>query len=266
MRARIGLPLAVLLAMPPVAVGSSSAMVQATDVQNPCDPTLLRPPTDPLSYSRRGERCEGVYFREVAGSAGLTVASFTEQFELLELTAGERLHVDWSTPQPLPVKLRAMALRPRLYYRMDALRPAGSTGFDWPAEVLASLKLRGQELGVVGWVEQRVGDQDEDVYVPIRIGKTNQPIARTGRYLILLVPGATLSEVFVSLSEVGSDGHDVATLKRDEPLGYGLYPAGRAIRITLPSLDRRGLYRVLVGATLSRGGSATKRLLFHHSR
>jgi hypothetical protein len=235
--------------------------MQAVD---PCDQSLVRSPDDPLAYGRRGERCEGLYIREVSGSAGILLASFTETIPAFELSAGERLHVEWSPPTKSAVRLRAVALRHRLYYRMDAVRPAGARVFEWPGDILASLRLRSQEIGIVGWTDPIRGTGTEEVYLPLRISGQN-PIERTGRYVLLVVPGTELSEVFVTLSEVAPDGRDGAILRRDEPLKYGFYPAERSVRIPLPALPRAGLYRLRVGATLSRGGSATRNLLFYHS-
>jgi hypothetical protein len=240
----------------------SPAYTQVTWAADPCDQTLVRAPNDPLAYGRRGERCEGLYIREVSGSAGLLLASFTEAFAPFEPAAGERLYVEWSPPKS-PVRIRAVALRRRLYYRMDTTRPPGSKLFEWPGDVLASLKMRSQEIGIVGWTDRVPGSAMEEVYVPLRVGKRS-PVERTGRYVLLVVPGTELSEVFVTLSEVLADGREGAVIKRDEPLGYGFYPAERGIRISLPALQRSGLYRLQVGATLSRGGSVSRSLLFSH--
>lgn len=250
-----------------IALAASLALTvlyaQETIAGDPCDPKLARPAKDPLGYERRGDRCEGLYVQDVAGSAGLLVASLTEPFDSLELGTGQRLRIEWSANGTPALRLRAVALRRRLYYRMDAQRPAGTSGFDWPADILSSLHINAQELGLVGWVEQRIGTRTEDVYVPLRVGRA--PLARSGRYLALVVPGSEVSELYLTLAEVGADGRDVAVLKQDEALRYGYYPSERAIRVPLPALDRRGVYRLQLGATLIRGGAVTKTLYFYHA-
>src|SRR5512145_105133 len=121
-----------------IALAASLALsvlyAQETIAGDPCDPKLARPAKDPLGYERRGDRCEGLYLQDVAGSAGLLVASLTEPFDSLELGAGQRLRIEWSANGTPALRLRAVALRRRLYYRMDAQRPAGTSGFDWPAD------------------------------------------------------------------------------------------------------------------------------------
>jgi hypothetical protein len=48
--------------------------------ESPCDPEL-RPPLDDLySYRLRGDRCEGIYIKDVAGK-NLDLVSLTESFE-----------------------------------------------------------------------------------------------------------------------------------------------------------------------------------------
>jgi hypothetical protein len=234
-----------------------------TSALDPCDPRLARPAKDPLGYERRGDRCEGLYIQEVAGSAGLLVASLIEAAPSFAFAPGERLRLEWTAEGQPAVRLRAVALRRRLYYRMDAVRPAGSSTFEWPTDILASLKMSTQELGLVGWMERQVGPRLEDVYVPLRMGKGQ--IARSGRYVLLIVPGNELSEIYVTLAEVGPDGRDVAVIRRDERLGYGYYPAERSIRVQLPVLDRPAVYRLQLGAALSRGGSTTKTIFFYHA-
>jgi hypothetical protein len=237
------------------------AAAQDTTARDPCDPKLVRPPNDPLGYGLRGVRCEGLYVQEVAGSAGLLIASFTEPIEPRAFAPGDRLRIAWPAAVAEPVRLRAVAFRRRLYYRMDSPGPLASHAFDWPTDILASLKLSGQDIGLVGLAERRIGARVEDVYVPLRVGagESRQP------YVVLIVPGSELSEVYVSLAEVGADGRDVRAIKTDEPLRYGYYPAETRIRLPLGPLDRPGLYRLQLGATLRRGGSTTKSVFFYHA-
>ena len=82
---------------------------------------------------------------------------------------------------------------------------------------------------------------------------------------MIVVPGNELSELYVTLAQVGPDGRNVRVLTSDEPLRYGYYPAETRIRVPLPALDRPGLYRLQLGATLRRGGSTTRSLYFLHA-
>src|SRR5262249_4010591 len=108
---------------------------QATTAADPCDPKLVRAAQDPMRYERRGERCEGLYIQQVAGSAGLLVASFIESSGPFDIVAGKPLPVAWSGAAQSSVRLRAIALRSRLYYRMDSERPGSPGVFEWPTDL-----------------------------------------------------------------------------------------------------------------------------------
>jgi hypothetical protein len=237
---------------------------QATTAVDPCDPTLARATKDPLAYGRRGDRCEGVYIKEVAGSGGLQVASFVETGTPFEIASGERLQVAWSQPVEAAIRLRAVALQRRVYYRMDVVRDRART-FEWPADVLVSLGLQPRDVGLVGWVERPLGGTVQEVYVPLRLGKAAAP-ARTGRYVLRVVPAAELVELYVTLTSLDGSGRETRSIQRDVPLGYGFYPAERAVNISVPPLPGPGLYSIHLGATL-RGGTppANRTIVFYHA-
>jgi hypothetical protein len=201
---------------------------------------------------------------EVAGSAGLSMVAFTTSGIPFTPKPDDRLQVQWPlVPGNSPVRLRAVSLRRHVYYRMDAERPARTDRFEWPMDVLVKLNLRGAELGVVAWIQQIVAEKPVDVYVPLQLGTSLGPVS-TGSYIVQLVPGTDLSEVFVTLAAVGLDGRDEKHLKRDEPLKYGFYPAERPILVRLSGLPVSGLYRLRLGAVLKNGGSANKDFVFFH--
>ncbi len=257
-----------LLCLAPVGVGTGERAAAApqrdTAVVDPCDPSLLRTATDALAYGRRGERCEGLYIKEVSGGGGLQVASFTEPPASFEIAHGERLQVAWTSPDAAAVRLRAVALQRRVYYRMDVVRDRGPA-FEWPADVLVSLGLQPRDVGIVGWVERTIGGRTEEIYVPLRVGKATAP-ERTGRYVVRVVPAAELTELYVTLAALDASGRETLVIKRDVPLELGFYPAERAVSVPLPALPQSGLYRLRLGATLRRAGPPANRdIVFYHA-
>ena len=255
--------LGALLALLP-SVSAIPATQVTTVVTDPCDRKLVHASADPLAYQPRGERCEGVYVREVAGVGGFSVVAFTTPPHPFTIKRGEPLAVDWVGPGDRPTYVRAVSLRRKLYYRMDAQRPAGSRRFDWPTDVLAALNLRSEELGVVAWVQGRVGDSPQDIYVPLRLGGAAEAGAG-GQYVVQVTPGTELQEVFVTLATVDPSGRDGTVLLRDQPLKRGFYPAERAIPIPLPKLTQAGLYRLQLNALLSQGAPSSRNLYFQHT-
>jgi hypothetical protein len=232
--------------------------------ESPCDPSLPQAASNPYGYRLRGDRCEGVYAREV-GAASLTLASLTESFQEYDARSGRPLVVEWSTPAgAAEVHLRAVALRRRLYYRMDTVRASGTPSYEWSPGLLAALGITRADLGIVGSARVRMGGIERTVYVPVRIAQGARP-ARARGYSLVVVPGVELAEVFVSVAAVGADGRPQSFLRDGQPLGHGYYPAERAIEIPIAGLPSPGTYYVEVGAKLRAGETSSLELWLLHA-
>jgi len=231
---------------------------------SPCDQRLSRPSGDVYGYQLRGDRCEGVYAREVAGDAKLLLVSLTESFQKFDARSGQPIQVRWAAPDiTAGVRLRSYSLRQKLYYRMDTTRPAGDTSYVWPTSILGSLGLSRDDIGVVGWFTRVIGGAAQPIYVPLRLVQdaTSHETRQIGA---VILPSAELTELFVSVARLRADGSVAAQLERDRPLKLGFYPADRGIRVPLPPLTLPGVYLVEIGATLRMGGSSTTRFWMHH--
>jgi hypothetical protein len=230
--------------------------VAFTQASEHCDRYLPVSRQDPFGYRMRGDRCEGVYVQQVA-STPLVVASFGRLAIPDVLTANGALLVEWP-PVAGEVRLRAHSLKPRTYYRMDHRQKAGARSYRWPTDVLSALKLTRRDIGIVAFMEQKVGSSTREVYLPVRI---NMPAARGAVYELVLVPGNELREVFVALSRVAADGKR-SEVSAAKPLRYGFYPAGRSIRIPVGPIARPGTYLLEIGATLRDGGAVSREVWF----
>ena len=231
---------------------------------DPCDHYLKSAHDDPNGYRPRGDRCEGLYTRDVTAMATLRVVSFTELFTDYDGRSGADLQVDWSPFGEEPVHVRAYGLRRRLYYRMDTLRPAGSQSWAWPSGMLGALGVARRELGVVAWTEHKVGENTREILLPLRIVQRGTHEAPKGLELVLQA-SVELSEVFLSLAVIEQSGRPLRVLRRDDPLAYGYYPAERQIPVNLAGLPDRGLYRLDVGASLRGGGMLTTTIWLYHA-
>jgi hypothetical protein len=227
-----------------------------------CDPSLEIFGTHPLGYRMRGERCEGIYIKEVAGSI-LRIASFTGYFEDYDLNASKALTIDWAIPADTGIHIRAHSLKRKLYYRMDTVGPPAKTSYEWPTDVLAALNIPKKDLGVTGWFRYSLGETIQRVYLPLSVTQKQMPLT-SGSYRLVLIPGRELMEVFVSLANVGADGQPDVFILEGEPLNYGYYPAEREITIPISHLKEKGIYFTEIGATLRGGGAATVELWFYH--
>lgn len=266
MRITVVRPLRSILIAPVIVAGalSYSALTPgpAAAQAAPCDPSLAPTASDPWGYRVRGDRCEGIYAQPVAGTP-LIVASFTERFDPFDADATSSLTLYWPANGSGEVRLRAIALRRRFYYRMDAVQPAAGGSWEWPADLLAALDLTRPELGVAAWTRKTAGAAERDVYLPLRIGARTED--ESDGYALVVMPQVELSEVYVSVSLMDSDGRAVTWLRDEEPLGYGYYPADRPIEIPLARPGEPGLYRVQIGARMRAGGSIASELWFERA-
>ena len=227
-----------------------------------CDPGLPAPAGDPLAYGERGDRCEGRYVKEVASSV-LTIASFSEPLSALGVRPERSLRIGWGAPPPgaSDARVRAQSLKRRVYYRMDTQRSAGAARYDWPLSVASALVPAQDDVGITVRVRLAFGGGEHDVLLPAVIG--DQAQVRADRYEMVVIPGVPLQELMFSLSSLDANG-SVARSIRGEPLGYGYYPADRAIVIPIARtlLSARGLYRLDLAARLENGGSSSSSVWF----
>jgi len=229
-----------------------------------CDQRLTGSRNDPYGYHLRGDRCEGLFAREVAGDVRLVLVSLTQSFAKFDARSGEPLHIQWRAPANAGVRLRSYSLRRKLYYRMDTARRAGDASYEWPTTLLRDLGLSRDDIGIIGWITQPVGDTPRDVFVPLQVSQRTLP-SEEPRVEAVILPSAELNEVFLSVARLRPDGGIAAQVERDRPLHLGFYPADRGIRVALPSLTMPGMYLVEIGATLRMGGSSTARFWLYHA-
>ncbi len=234
MNARAGAALAAALALLPAGAGA----------QSPCDPSLRALPGD-VGYRERGDRCEGRYAQPVAGTP-LYLVSVIEAFDYDTAAAGPLL-VRWTAPAAVPVHLRAQGIRRQLYYRMDADRPAGTDSYEWSTDVLTSQRIAGRDLGALASARTAVGGAERTVYLPLRIGRGDQPLP-CGPVRLVLWPGARLDSLTVSLAPLTGGGARGASLRESRELGLGYYPEQAPIEVRLPELTSPGFYWVRVVA------------------
>jgi hypothetical protein len=230
---------------------------------NLCDPGLKPARDHPNAYRLRHDRCEGVYFEDVAGSGAFRIVSFTESMEGFEPGYGVNLLVSWTSPVREPVRLRAYGLTRRLYYRMDTVRPAGSNAYLWPSDIAKSLGLSRADVGLVARTWHYLGNTKRELYLPIRVEKTGRPLV-SGTYQFVILPIVDLSRLSLSLAPVRSDGMPGSFIKKAETLHGSPYPAERRIVISLPLLKGAGVYLAEITASLSAGGISTVAFFFYH--
>ncbi len=155
-----------------------------------CD-SRIKPITGTLGYSWReqGQRCEGLYESTVS-AINLEVVSVLkgnlrfdfERHEILQLFAP-----DVSGLGPNPVRVRAVALPLKTYFRMDAVMPP-SGAMVWPlGDIVERVKLPVEKIGIFGWV----GSETDKIFVPLEVfPKGERPAQGTDAPVELVVRSA----------------------------------------------------------------------------
>ena len=238
------------------------AWVHAQARSDVCDDDLEQLARGPHGYRQRDGRCEGVFAQPVGGTP-LFVVSLTQYFEYGEIGPGDSLIVDWPAPTSPEVSLRAEGISPGLHYRMDAVRPAGSKSFTWPADILVAQGIARDDIGVLAWITRTVGDRERNVLLPLRVRPKDESPG-CGAYTITVWTGPRLEEVFVTLAPVESDGRPGSAVWDSRPLGWRYYPAESAIAIPLPGLSASGFYYIKVAGEIRGGGSSTVEAWLYH--
>jgi hypothetical protein len=236
-------------------LAASRVLAQGTSSSLPCDSSLVQLAARVNGYQSRGDRCEGVYARQVAGTT-LFLSSFTETFEPYDLASDDPLIIRWGAHSDSGIQLRAETIKAGLYYRMDTRAAPRDSLYRWPNRILSSERLAKSDLGVLGWTRITLGGRRRIAYVPLAITQKSTP-SSCGPLQVAFSTETRLTEVLVSLSLLDSTGAESRVIKQDEPLNRGFYPAGSPILVSLKRTDLGlpGLYSLKVSAALSPRGT-----------
>ena len=139
-----------------------------------------------------------------------------------------------------PIHVRAVAIPPRTYYRMDAVLNPG-TPLSWPVgDVLAPSQLSVERIGVFGWVDA----SPERVFVPLRVVQSGQVVRASGEQIELRVRSSSASDWVRWRAHV--EGASPQDLPAWQDASKAL-EAWKPVSVALPS-DGAGILRVDVRA------------------
>jgi hypothetical protein len=227
-----------------------------------CDPNLPQDSKGPMAYHMRGDRCEGIYAQQVS-SISVEVRSLVASFPAFDPAKAADLELRWTAPpgDANDVRLRAFCFKPGTHYRMDAAVPAAKGAYRWPTDVLASMQLERDDLGLVAWTDlPGPGKSAHPVFLPLRAGG-GAAKAEDG-YEVTLIPSDRLKEVHVTVSRL--DGQDKAITVSERDLGYGYYPPGEPTVFQTGKLGPPGFYRLAITSTLRSGDPVANDLVIYH--
>ena len=236
-------------------VGASALAAQTAPTRPACDSGLVQLASPVNGYQARGDRCEGVYARQVAGTT-MFLSSFTATFEKYDLDSDDPLIIHWDARTDSGVQLRAETIKAGRYYRMDTRASPRDSVYRWPNRILSSERLARSDVGVLGWTRVSVAGRRRIAYVPLTVTQKTAPTA-CGPLQLAFSTETRLNEVMVSLAQIDTTGAATHVIRADSALGRGFYPAGSPILISLKrsDLNAQGLYSLKVSATLSPRGN-----------
>jgi hypothetical protein len=243
----------------------STLLAGSGKVPDYCEVELLRgSDCSPQAYKHRDNRCEGEYAQHVSAT-GLNLRSLT--LDLGNFDPADGLDLTWKVPPGVgadDVRILALSLKPRLYFRMDTEVPVKSDSFHWPGEVLDAFELSGEEIGIRAWVTlSGPGGTTRDVYLPV--GRRGAASTSKDGYQICLWPNASLKEVRLSVARIDAEGNPTNWLRQNEDADLGDFiPSDVAACLTSGPLGPPGYYRVRISAIAKKGDPAVEDIDLYH--
>ena len=237
-----------------ILVSAPANLLAASSV---CDPSITHPHDHEQGYhDRGGQICEGTYGTGVS-SMGLMLASFTGPMQGINLARKTELTFHWDTVTQSEIRIKADSLRPKFFYRMDAVRPSSESQLNWTNAIPAYHELRTSEFGILA---TQTDDSGNQIYLPLRIGKDGQDPVK-GNYVVTVISGVEIKEVYWTLCIPGEE----TCLAWDEALDRRPYAANQSIAIELDRLVTAGRYLLTISAKLRNGSFDSVNVPFHYS-
>jgi hypothetical protein len=204
----------------------SAAGAQDAGAPEVCD--RLRPVSSVLGYKVRepSVRCEGLYESAVR-AVGLEVVGLMKGEIVPDLAEHAEVEIVGPDPSDLPagagpVRVRAVALPLKAYYRMDGVLDARSS-LAWPiAEVVRPAGLEPKQIGLFGWI----GDETAKIFVPVGVRAAGEGDAGEDLRLYIRVT-SDAETLYWRVREGGAESEWT-------PAAGGRVRSGQTVMVTLP--------------------------------
>lgn len=212
-----------------------------------CDPNIKPSKNPQTGYQWRGNRCEGFFVSNIAGG-DIQVINVTRGKLDYQLEEKEQIIVDCPNTSKL-INIRAVAIPPRFFYRMDAKIDKTAKQLLWDVkDVLYPAKVDAKQIGLFGWVRK----DGEVFYIPVRIGSK---LARSANK----TPDNAVWVYWRAADDVENVQWKYADIKTEKwsswnSMKQSRYDAGDPIKIMLP-LSITGKINLEVAALVIKDGS-----------
>jgi hypothetical protein len=215
-----------------------------------CDSTLRKLARGDNGYQSRGDRCEGLYARQVGEGGSLILVAIVRSDDD-SLVNADKLRISWAQVGIDSIALVVRSTHPRIFYIMNTVRPGRGNAYDWPIDVARAEGLTPSDFGFLAWYPKSIRSDANRVYLPVQVSASGGP-EPAGDFNVVVVPTTDLREVAVSADELQADGVVSRQLFHDRRLSGTYFPADTRIHIPLPS-DRGQVLRLSIGALSTTG-------------
>jgi hypothetical protein len=207
-------------------------------------------------YGRRHALCEGILAKPAGGDV-IRVIGLTAAVEDFDPRLGSDLRLTWSPLAGDSVWLKAVGIRPQLFYQMDATVVGTATEFRWPIGVLLGLAVRRRDVAIRGWTLQSFGGMRDTVFIPITVSQTKPRVDSVAQYLLTVIPTQRLAHLRWGINLLDSTGRSVRMIRPMTAVPGTDFFEGSAVHIPIASPASSGLYRIQLAGDLRPDAGAT---------
>lgn len=201
------------------------------------------------AYRLRGDRCEGIVAKPAGGDL-IRVIGLTGTVESFNPQLGADLHLTWRPFHGDSIWLKAVGIRSRFFYQMDAAIPSTAAEFKWPVSVLLSQNVRQKDVAVRGSTMERFGGVVDTVLIPITIWQKQAPPASPAEYMLTVMPTQRLRALRFGIAATDSLGRSAGWIRKMTAVSGTDFMEGAAIHIPLGPISSPGLYRMTFAGDL----------------
>lgn len=233
-------------------------LLNGSAIAQHCDPAILQhalEDTD-IGYHRYSNRCEGFYRAAVASHpfavVGLTIGPLR-----YDIDPGEVLEV--SPPYHKgAVRIRAMAIPNKTYYRMDAALAAGQK-LSWPIKDVIHKRPYELTCDKIGLLAMK-REKGEEIYLPVQADPRKAPGDADNRFHLILSPAFDFAVFKHRTIQTLANGKKIAGAWEDPRTQMRIYRMGTPLTILLPP-DSTGALEVEVAGRIKNQESWITKLI-----
>lgn len=199
-----------------------------------------------MGYKCRKSRCEGKYSKDVSNNSDIIlIKGFTSENESWNPNLVDSLLIKWNSlidEGGITIQASGLSLR----YQMDTEQSLNLKKFYWPTNVLTTLRIKKNQIGLIGKAKIKIGNRFENIYIPLSIGKSTQKESNVNIYKILIKTTIGLNEVEYSLYPESENRSLENPVFVNRKLNGGHFAADRIFEIEFTVPKKEKFYKLII--------------------